>query len=74
MLTLRLPREIENRLHAFAKRTGRSENFHARQAILQNLYNVENIHLVERETEAVRSGAAKAVSLDELMRRYGLTD
>jgi predicted transcriptional regulator len=34
MLALRLPPEIEERLDALAKRTGRSKSYYARQAIL----------------------------------------
>ena len=34
MLAIRLPPEIEERLEALARRTGRSKTFYARQAIL----------------------------------------
>ncbi len=34
MLAIRLPIEIEDRLEALAKATGRSKTFYARQAIL----------------------------------------
>jgi RHH-type rel operon transcriptional repressor/antitoxin RelB len=41
MLALRLPDEIERRLAALAKRTGRSKSFYAREAILEHLDELE---------------------------------
>ncbi len=47
MLALRLPKEIEERLDALAKRTGRSKSFHARKAILEHIEELEDIALAE---------------------------
>lgn len=74
MLALRLPPDIDRRLDELAKRTGRSKSFYARAAILEHLDNLEDIYLAERELELVRSGKAKTVSLDEMMKRHGLED
>ena len=35
MLALRLPPDLERRLDALAKRTGRSKSFYAREAIIE---------------------------------------
>lgn len=35
MLAIRLPEEIESRLEALAKKTGRTKTYYARQAILE---------------------------------------
>jgi len=45
MLSLRLPAQIEKRLEALAKQTGRSKSFYARQAILRHLDDIEDYHL-----------------------------
>ncbi|WP_158818475.1 DUF6290 family protein [Methylocapsa sp. S129] len=74
MLSLRLPPEIEDRLDALAERTGRSKSYYARQAILEHLDDLEDVYLAEREMDAIRSGVAKAIPLDELMKRYDLTN
>ena len=37
MLALRLPQEIEKRLEALARKTGRTKSFYAREAILRHL-------------------------------------
>jgi RHH-type transcriptional regulator, rel operon repressor / antitoxin RelB len=74
MLALRLPPDIEERLNKLAKRTGRSKSYYAREAILEHLDDLEDIYLAERELEAIRSGAAQTISLDDLMKRYGMAD
>ncbi len=49
MLALRLPPEIEMRLDALAKRTGRTKSFYAREAILQHLGELEARAEMERQ-------------------------
>jgi RHH-type rel operon transcriptional repressor/antitoxin RelB len=45
MLALRLPAEIEQRLDALAKKTGRSKSYYAREAILRQLEDIEDYYL-----------------------------
>ena len=47
MLALRLPEEIEKRLDALARKTGRSKSFYAREAILRHLEDLEDLHLAQ---------------------------
>lgn len=47
MLALRLPKEIEDRLDALAKKTGRTKSFYARQAILEHIDDLEDYFLAE---------------------------
>jgi hypothetical protein len=42
MLALRLPPEIEARLDALAKKTGRSKSYYAREAILRQIKDIED--------------------------------
>ena len=74
MLAIRLPPEIEKRLEALAKRTGRTKSFYARAAILEYLDDLEDVYLAERELEAVRSGDVETVSLEDMMNRYDVAD
>ena len=48
MLTLRLPVEIEKRLAALARKTGRTKSFYARQAISQHLDDLEDYYLARK--------------------------
>lgn len=47
MLALRLPKEIEERLDALAKKTGRTKSYYARQAIVEHLEDLEDIAIAE---------------------------
>jgi len=64
MLALRLPPEIEKRLDALAKKTGRTKSFYAREAILRQIEDIEDYYLARRRLE--RGG--ERVPLDRLER------
>ncbi|WP_336490766.1 type II toxin-antitoxin system RelB family antitoxin [Methylobacterium nigriterrae] len=74
MLALNLPPEIESRLDALAKRTGRSKDELAREAILEHLEALEDADLAERRLQALARGESGTVPLAALMARYGLED
>jgi len=74
MLAIRLPAEIESRLEALAKATGRSKTYYARQAILEHLDELEDIYLAEKRLEDVRSGRTKTIPIEQVMKEYGLDD
>ena len=65
MLALRLPPEIEKRLDALAKKTGRSKSFYAREAILRQIEDIEDDYLARRRL--ARGGPR--VTLEQLERR-----
>ena len=64
MLALRLPDELEKRLDALAKKTGRTKSFYAREAILRHLEDLEDFHLARRRL----SRKAPRVTLETLER------
>ena len=74
MLALRLPEDIEKRLDALAKKTGRSKSFYAREAILEHLEDLEAAYLTDEILKRVESGQEKTVTLDDLERELGLAD
>ena len=47
MLALRLPKDIEDRLEALARKTGRTKSFYARQAIVEHMQDLEDYFLAE---------------------------
>jgi RHH-type transcriptional regulator, rel operon repressor / antitoxin RelB len=65
MLALRLPPEIEKRLDALAKKTGRSKSYYAREAILRQIEDIEDYYLARRRL----SGGGARVTLETLERR-----
>lgn len=74
MLALQLPPEIEARLDALAKATGRTKSDCARKAIIDQLEDMEDIYLAEREIEDIRAGRSDTVPLSDVMCEYGLED
>ena len=74
MLAIRLPAEVESRLDALAKATGRTKTFYAREAILEHLDDLEDLYLAERELVAVRAGKSKTMSLEDVMKQYDMED
>jgi len=48
MLAIRLDSDVEKRLEALAKKTGRTKTFYAREAILEHLEDMEDVYLAEK--------------------------
>lgn len=74
MLALRLPVDIENRLEALAKATGRTKTFYAREAILEHLSDLEDLYLAEQRLVDIHAGKTETIPLAEVMNRYGMGD
>ncbi|MEO8504390.1 MAG: ribbon-helix-helix protein, CopG family [Acidobacteriota bacterium] len=70
MLAIRLPEDLEARLDALAEKTGRSKSYYARQAIAQQLDDLEDYYLAMQRIES----ALPTLSLKEVERRLGLED
>ena len=66
MLAIRLPEDIEKRLADLAEKTGRTKTWYARQAILEQLDDLEDYYLAESRVDEPR------MSLEDLERRLGL--
>jgi RHH-type transcriptional regulator, rel operon repressor / antitoxin RelB len=74
MLALRLTPDIEKRLEALAKATGRTKTYYAREAILEHLDDLEDLYLAEQEVLNIRTGRSTTLPLEEVMKQYGLAD
>jgi RHH-type transcriptional regulator, rel operon repressor / antitoxin RelB len=74
MLTIRLPHSIEKRLEKLARRTGRTKNYYAREAILQHLGDLEDVYLAERVLERIRNGKDRIIPLEKAMKRQGMVN
>lgn len=74
MLAIRLPSDVEARLEALAKATGRTKTFYAREAILEHLDALEDLYLAEQRLIANRAGESRTHSLDDVERFLGLDD
>ena len=74
MLTIRLSADVEERLELLARRTGRTKTFHAREAILRHLEDLEDVYLAEQRLVELRAGRSRTFTLDEVARELGLED
>ena len=74
MISLRLPPEIEERLEALAKATGRSKSFYVREALLEHLEEMEDAYLAAATLERVRLGKERVFTTEEVRKDLGLDD
>lgn len=52
MLAIRLPADIEKRLDALAKQTGRTKTYYAREAILRYIEDMEDTYIAIQRLES----------------------
>lgn len=71
MIAIRLPKEIEERLDALAKATGRTKTFYVREAILAHLDDLEETYLAERRSVSGRANRVATVSLEDVIKELG---
>lgn len=70
MIAIRLPAEIDDRLTALAKRTGRTKTYYAREAILRHIEDLEDTYVaVERLKHPGRR-----LSMEEAEKELGVDD
>ena len=71
-MSVKLDRNIEDRLHFLAKETGRTISFYIREAIESNLEDLEDIYLAEKALEDIRAGRSETYTLEEVKKDLGL--
>lgn len=69
MLAIRLPKELEDRMNALSKRTGRTKTFYARQAISEHMDDLEDIFIAESRLADIDAGRVQTLSLNEALKR-----
>jgi RHH-type transcriptional regulator, rel operon repressor / antitoxin RelB len=74
MLAIQLPEDIERRLDALAKATGRSKESYLQEATVEYLCDLEDLDLAEQRLVDIHAGRAESVSLAEGERDLGLAD
>lgn len=67
MLALRLPPDLEARLDALAKKTGRTKSFYAREAIIEHIEDLEDLYLAE---ERLRTSDGKTIPWEDVRAKY----
>ncbi len=70
--SIRLPHEIEERLEKLSAQTGRNKSFYVKEAIVDHLDDIEDVYLAEKRLGRVRTGRVQTITLQEVMKRYGM--
>jgi RHH-type rel operon transcriptional repressor/antitoxin RelB len=69
-ISIRLPEDLEARLARLAKKTGRTKSFYIKEAIAEQIADLEDFYLAEERMRAY--DPADNVSLADMIRRDGL--
>ena len=70
-LSVKLPEDVEARLDALARKTGRTKTFYVRQAILEHLEDLEDYYLA---LERIQNPEGESLPLVDVVARLGLVD
>lgn len=62
----------EQRLDRLAQMTGRSKAYYLRELITNGLDDLEDLYLAEQRLIDIRAGRSETVSLETVMKRYGM--
>ncbi len=73
-LSIRLDPELDARLAQLAKKTGRTKSFYVRQAIEDQIEDLEDLYLARRVVARVDAGKERTVPLSELERELAVGD
>jgi RHH-type rel operon transcriptional repressor/antitoxin RelB len=73
-LSIRLNDELEARLERLARLTGRSKSFYVKQAIEDQIEDLEDLYLAQRVLERIADGRERLIPLEDLERELGMVD
>lgn len=74
MIAVRVPASIESRLKRLSAKTGRTKTYYVREAIVNQLDDLEDFYLAEKRLAAIESGKTRTTSMREMLKRYGVDD
>ena len=73
-LSIRIDDDLDARLARLARLTGRSKSFYVKQAIEDQLEDLEDLYLAQRVTQRIAEGRERLIPLEELERELGVDD
>ena len=73
-VSIRLNKEVEQRLDHLAIQTGRSKSFYLRELIEGGLDDLEDYYLADATMERLRKGQEKMLDSDQVRKELGLDD
>jgi RHH-type rel operon transcriptional repressor/antitoxin RelB len=73
-LSVRLDENLDARLARLARLTGRSKSFYVKQAIEDQIGDLEDLYLAQRVSQRIADGDERLVPLEDLERDLGVDD
>ncbi len=73
-VVVRLDTMIIERLNELARKTGRTKSYYIKEAIEENLVDMELVYLAQSRAEDVRKGKSKTISWEDVKQQNGLQD
>ena len=70
--SIRLEPAIEQRLDRLAQVTGRTKAYYLRELVVDGLDDLEDAYLAEQRLIDLKMGKSETVTLEQVMKRYGL--
>jgi predicted DNA-binding protein len=67
-ISIRLDDKLRSRLERMARLTGHGKSFHVRQALVDQLPDLEDLYLARTVAQRVATGRERVISLDQLER------
>lgn len=72
VVAVRLPEDLEQRLDALAKRTGRPKSFYIRQALEEHLEDLEDAYWADEAIKEWEEGGRRSRPIADLESELGL--
>ncbi|MFI4888897.1 MAG: DUF6290 family protein [Steroidobacterales bacterium] len=72
--SIRLDKDLSARLDRLVRLTGRSKSFYVKQAIEDQIADLEELYLARKVAKRVAEGREGLVSLEDLERELGVAD
>lgn len=72
--SIRLDDELDARLERLARLTGRSKSFYVKQALAEQIEDLEDLFLARKVAKRVAEGRERLIPLEDLEREIGVAD
>jgi RHH-type rel operon transcriptional repressor/antitoxin RelB len=72
--SIRLDDDLDARLERIARLTGRTKSFYVKQALEDQIQDLEDLYLARRVSKRVADGRERVIPLEELERDLGVDD
>jgi RHH-type transcriptional regulator, rel operon repressor / antitoxin RelB len=72
--SIRLDKKLAARLQRLVRLTGRSKSFYVKQAIEEQIADLEDLYLARTVAARVAEGRERVIPLDDLERELGVED